>query len=165
MYMEAFTTPNILVISSDGDFIDAIHRMINRGEVVSNHERECFIPHKTFSGNRPSLSILLPELNAYNVRQLLAIYEYRVAVQVFIWGINSFELGKVLATQVRKQLHSPRTQGTKSRRIRFQYHHAFETISPDKFGAADVKLHQTNKSHFLVQSNMKHSSFSTVLYF
>lgn len=48
--------------------------------------------------------------------QLLAIYEHRVAVQGFVWGINSFdqwgvELGKVLATQVRKQLHSSRTQG------------------------------------------------------
>jgi len=105
---------------------------------------------QTFSGNRPSLSLLLPELTAYNVGQvclylrvittilrlrwedhcdkswhfcicfifqLLAIYEHRVAVQGFVWGINSFdqwgvELGKVLATQVRKQLHSSRTQGT-----------------------------------------------------
>jgi glucose-6-phosphate isomerase len=115
-----------------------------KGEVVSNHDElmsnffaqpdalaygktpeqlqkenvsENLIPHKTFSGNRPSLSLLLPELNAYNVGQLLAIYEHRVAVQGFVWGINSFdqwgvELGKVLATQVRKQLHSSRTQGT-----------------------------------------------------
>ncbi|KAG2302406.1 hypothetical protein Bca52824_031057 [Brassica carinata] len=113
------------------------------GEVVSNHDElmsnffaqpdalaygktpeqlqkenvsENLIPHKTFSGNRPSLSLLLPELGAYNVGQLLAIYEHRVAVQGFVWGINSFdqwgvELGKVLATQVRKQLHSSRTQG------------------------------------------------------
>ncbi|EXC07277.1 Glucose-6-phosphate isomerase, cytosolic 1 [Morus notabilis] len=74
------------------------------------------IPHKTFSGNRPSLSLLLPSLNAYNIGQLLAIYEHRVAVQGFIWGINSFdqwgvELGKSLATQVRKQLHASRTKG------------------------------------------------------
>ncbi|CAN8287636.1 unnamed protein product [Cochlearia groenlandica] len=115
-----------------------------KGEVVSNHDElmsnffaqpdalaygktpeqlqkenvsESLIPHKTFSGNRPSLSLLLPELNAYTVGQLLAMYEHRVAVQGFVWGINSFdqwgvELGKVLATQVRKQLHSSRTQGT-----------------------------------------------------
>ncbi|GMN35499.1 hypothetical protein TIFTF001_005332 [Ficus carica] len=74
------------------------------------------IPHKTFSGNRPSLSLLLFSLNAYNIGQLLAIYEHRVAVQGFIWGINSFdqwgvELGKSLATQVRKQLHASRTKG------------------------------------------------------
>ncbi|KDO84534.1 hypothetical protein CISIN_1g007374mg [Citrus sinensis] len=71
------------------------------------------IPHKTFSGNRPSLSLLLPSLNAYNIGQLLAIYEHRIAVEGFIWGINSFdqwgvELGKSLATQVRKQLHASR---------------------------------------------------------
>ncbi|KAJ4701882.1 Glucose-6-phosphate isomerase [Melia azedarach] len=74
------------------------------------------IPHKTFSGNRPSLSLLLPSLNAYNIGQLLAIYEHRIAVEGFIWGINSFdqwgvELGKSLATQVRKQLHAARTKG------------------------------------------------------
>ncbi|CAM8939213.1 unnamed protein product [Rhodiola kirilowii] len=72
------------------------------------------IPHKTFTGNRPSLSILFPSLNAYNIGQLLAIYEHRVAVQGFVWGINSFdqwgvELGKSLASQVRNQLHKSRT--------------------------------------------------------
>ncbi|XVF73718.1 hypothetical protein PTKIN_Ptkin13bG0005400 [Pterospermum kingtungense] len=74
------------------------------------------IPHKTFSGNRPSLSLLLPSLNAYNIEQLLASYEHRIAVEGFVWGINSFdqwgvELGKSLATQVRKQLHASRTKG------------------------------------------------------
>ncbi|KAK6131173.1 hypothetical protein DH2020_035082 [Rehmannia glutinosa] len=74
------------------------------------------ITHKTFSGNRPSLSLLLPSLNAYNIGQLLAIYEHRIAVEGFVWGINSFdqwgvELGKSLATQVRKQLHASRRKG------------------------------------------------------
>ncbi|CAN4080323.1 unnamed protein product [Withania somnifera] len=83
-----------------------------RKENVPDH----LVSHKTFSGNRPSLSILLPSLNAYNVGQLLAIYEHRVAVQGFVWCINSFdqwgvELGKSLATQVRKQLHASRKKG------------------------------------------------------
>ncbi|XP_030447014.1 glucose-6-phosphate isomerase, cytosolic [Syzygium oleosum] len=83
-----------------------------RRENVPHH----LIPHKTFTGNRPSLSLLLPSLTAYNIGQLLAIYEHRVAVQGFIWGINSFdqwgvELGKSLATQVRKQLHATRVKG------------------------------------------------------
>ncbi|XP_050217981.1 glucose-6-phosphate isomerase, cytosolic [Mercurialis annua] len=74
------------------------------------------IPHKTFTGNRPSVSILLSSLDAYKIGQLLAIYEHRVAVQGFIWGINSFdqwgvELGKSLASQVRKQLNASRTKG------------------------------------------------------
>ncbi|XP_057975663.1 glucose-6-phosphate isomerase, cytosolic [Malania oleifera] len=113
-----------------------------KGEVVSNHDElmsnffaqpdalaygktpeqlqkenipKHLIPHKTFSGNRPSLSLLLPSLNAYNIGQLLAIYEHRIAVEGFVWGINSFdqwgvELGKSLASQVRKQLHASRTK-------------------------------------------------------
>ncbi|KAG8377767.1 hypothetical protein BUALT_Bualt08G0067600 [Buddleja alternifolia] len=114
-----------------------------KGEVVSNHDElmsnffaqpdalaygktpeqllkenvsHNLITHKTFSGNRPSLSLLLPSLHAYNIGQLLAIYEHRIAVEGFVWGINSFdqwgvELGKSLATQVRKQLHASRKKG------------------------------------------------------
>ena len=42
-------------------------------------------------GNRPSLSILMPRLNAYTTGQLLALYEHRTAVQGFIWHVNSFD--------------------------------------------------------------------------
>lgn len=71
-----------------------------REEKVPEH----LIPHKTFSGNRPSMSILLPTCNAYTVGQVLALYEHRVAVQGFLWGLNSFdqwgvELGKVCVLQ------------------------------------------------------------------
>ena len=63
--------------------------------------------HKTFRGDRTSLSILLKELNAFTVGELLAIYEHRVACEGFIYGINSFdqwgvELGKKLANNVRE---------------------------------------------------------------
>ena len=56
--------------------------------------------HKEFEGNRPSLSLLFPEMTPFTCGQLLALYEHRVAVQGFIWGINSFdqwgvELGKL----------------------------------------------------------------------
>jgi glucose-6-phosphate isomerase len=65
------------------------------------------INHKTFKGDRPSLSILLRELDAFAVGQLLAIYEHRIATEGFIYDVNSFdqwgvELGKVLANEVRK---------------------------------------------------------------
>jgi glucose-6-phosphate isomerase len=70
---------------------------------------ENLIPHKVFTGNRPSNVLLLDRLTPYTCGQLLAIYEHRTAVQGFIWGINSFdqwgvELGKVLAKKVRQQL-------------------------------------------------------------
>ncbi|CAK9861732.1 unnamed protein product [Sphagnum jensenii] len=74
------------------------------------------IPHKIFTGNRPSLNILLPTLDAYTLGQLLALYEHRVVVQGFIWGINSFdqwgvELGKSLAGKVRVSMNSVRMKG------------------------------------------------------
>lgn len=75
---------------------------------------ENLIPHKTFPGDRPSLSYLLPVCNPHWLGQLLAIYEHRTAVQGWVWGINSFdqwgvELGKVLAKNVRTALQDARS--------------------------------------------------------
>lgn len=71
------------------------------------------IPHKTFTGNRPSTMLLLPECNAFYLGMLLSLYENRVATEGFVWGINSFdqwgvELGKVLAKDIRKVLRASR---------------------------------------------------------
>lgn len=71
------------------------------------------IPHKTFTGNRPSIMLLLPECNAFYLGMLLSLYENRVATEGFVWGINSFdqwgvELGKVLAKDIRKVLRASR---------------------------------------------------------
>jgi glucose-6-phosphate isomerase len=78
-------------------------------EVRAEGVKEELIPHKTFKGNRPSMSLLLPKLTAYATGQLLAIYEHRTAVQGFMWDINSFdqwgvELGKKLAIDVKNHL-------------------------------------------------------------
>jgi len=74
---------------------------------------EKLISHKTFPGDRPSLSLLLPICNARALGQLLALYEHRTAVQGWVWGINSFdqygvELGKVLAKDVRTYFQQAR---------------------------------------------------------
>ena len=62
-------------------------------------------PHRTFSGNQPSNTILLRRLTPYTLGQLLALYEHKTFVQGAVWGINSFdqwgvELGKELAEQL-----------------------------------------------------------------
>jgi glucose-6-phosphate isomerase len=63
--------------------------------------------HKLFVGNKPSMSMLfVGSLDAAACGRLLAIYEHRVCIEGFIYGINSFdqwgvELGKVLAKDVR----------------------------------------------------------------
>jgi len=78
-------------------------------ELLSEKVDSKIIPHRVMPGNRPSNVLLLPQLSAYEVGQLLALYEHRTVVQGFIWGINSFdqfgvELGKKLADKVRSQL-------------------------------------------------------------
>ena len=71
--------------------------------------------HKLFLGDRPSLSILFEgALSSYNCGQLLALYEHRIAIEGFIYGINSFdqwgvELGKALAQAILPELESPTT--------------------------------------------------------
>jgi len=82
-------------------------------EVRQEGVEEDLIIHRTFTGNRPSSSILLPQATAYATGQLLAIYEHRTAVQGFIWDVNSFdqwgvELGKKLAIDVKEHLMKAR---------------------------------------------------------
>ncbi|MEV6430943.1 glucose-6-phosphate isomerase [Nocardia sp. NPDC051463] len=70
------------------------------------------VPHKVMPGNRPSTSILAPQLTPSVVGQLIALYEHQVFVEGTIWGIDSFdqwgvELGKQQALAVAPLLTSP----------------------------------------------------------
>lgn len=90
---------------------DALAMGKNKAQLKSEGVAEALLPHKEFTGNRPSTSILFPAFDPRRIGQLLALYEHRSAVQGFIWNINSFdqwgvELGKVLATNVRKQIEA-----------------------------------------------------------
>lgn len=92
---------------------DALANGLTADELREEGCEEEMIPHRTFKGNRPSTSMLLPRLTAYATGQLLSIYEHRTAVQGFIWDINSFdqygvELGKKLAIDVRDHLMEAR---------------------------------------------------------
>jgi len=66
-------------------------------------------PHRSFPGNRPTSTILTPELTPAVLGQLTALYEHKVFTQGVIWDVNSFdqwgvELGKVLATRIAAEL-------------------------------------------------------------
>ena len=70
---------------------------------------EELVPHKTFSGNRPTNLILMDKINPRNMGSLIAMYEHKTFVQGIIWGINSFdqwgvELGKQLAKTILAEL-------------------------------------------------------------
>ena len=60
-------------------------------------------------GNRPSTTILLPEVDARNLGALIALYEHRTYVEALLYGINAFdqwgvELGKTLAKPIAQAL-------------------------------------------------------------
>lgn len=60
--------------------------------------------HRAFPGNRPNTVILAPRLTPSVLGQLIALYEWVVFFQGWIWGIDSFdqwgvELGKEMARE------------------------------------------------------------------
>ncbi len=63
---------------------------------------EALAANRVCPGDRPSTTLLLPELNARRLGQLIALFEHRTFVEGVLLGINSFdqwgvELGKALA--------------------------------------------------------------------
>jgi glucose-6-phosphate isomerase len=69
--------------------------------------------HRVFPGNRPSTTLLYPQLDPFTLGQIIALYEHRVFVEGIILDIISFdqwgvELGKELATSLQ-----PVVEGTK----------------------------------------------------
>ena len=72
---------------------------------LSTEAISALLPHKVFSGNRPSTTILLDELTPRILGMLIALYEHKVFAQGILWNVNSFdqwgvELGKQLAGRI-----------------------------------------------------------------
>ena len=93
-------------------------------EGLAGDELEALLPHKVFPGNRPSNSLLYPQLTPAMLGRLIALYEHKIFVQGIVWHINSFdqwgvELGKQLATIIQQEMrgtepgasHDASTQG------------------------------------------------------
>ncbi len=76
---------------------------------LSGDALESLVPHKIFSGNRPTNSILFEKLTPRTLGRLIALYEHKIFVQGTIWRINSYdqwgvELGKQLASAILPEL-------------------------------------------------------------
>jgi len=74
--------------------------MVRQG--FSGDELERQARHRVFPGNRPSTTLVYPQLTPFVLGQIIALYEHRVFVEGVLLGINSFdqwgvELGKELA--------------------------------------------------------------------
>jgi glucose-6-phosphate isomerase len=66
---------------------------------------EVIARHRTFPGNRPSITLLMDEVTPRSLGALVALYEHRTFVAGALWGINSFdqwgvELGKAMCKEL-----------------------------------------------------------------
>jgi glucose-6-phosphate isomerase len=92
---------------------EALMRGRSLAEAEATVADPALAPHKVFPGNRPSTTLLYPELDPRTLGRIIALYEHRVFVEGVIWGINSFdqwgvELGKELATALLPLVQSGR---------------------------------------------------------
>merc|ERR1712183_1199671 len=96
---------------------EALMRGKDRDQVVaelkkagkSQSEIERIAPHKEFTGNRPTNSITVDQINPFTLGALIAMYEHKIFTQGVIWDINSYdqwgvELGKELAKAIEPEL-------------------------------------------------------------
>ncbi|MCD2111663.1 glucose-6-phosphate isomerase [Rhodococcus rhodochrous] len=86
-------------------------------EVRAEGVDEAVVAHKVMPGDRPSTTILAPELTPSVVGQIIAFYEHQTFVQGIVWGIDSFdqwgvELGKTQATALQAVLAGDETPDT-----------------------------------------------------
>lgn len=67
-------------------------------------------------GNKPSTTVMLMDINAYNLGSLLAMYEHKIYAQSVVWDINAFdqwgvELGKRLSKDIYDSISNPDSSG------------------------------------------------------
>ncbi len=98
----------ILVAQADHQLPDQQRMLLanglaqSRALMVGRNLADSGSPHKTFSGNRPSNTLVTKRLTPSSLGALIALYEHKVFACSVLWNINAFdqwgvELGKVLA--------------------------------------------------------------------
>jgi glucose-6-phosphate isomerase len=106
----AFANPaHPLRDAQDGQSVD-VHELFlanffAQTQALAFGKPEADVPARVFPGNRPTASIMAPELTPSVLGQLIALYEHITFTQGAVWGIDSFdqwgvELGKQLAQQL-----------------------------------------------------------------
>ncbi|HEX4453858.1 MAG TPA: hypothetical protein VH143_23495, partial [Kofleriaceae bacterium] len=76
---------------------------------LSPEQLEALVPHKTFTGNRPTTSMVVQKITPKTLGSIIALYEHKIFVQGIVWNIYSFdqwgvELGKQLAQKILPEL-------------------------------------------------------------
>ena len=78
---------------------------LTRRQGASEADAIRLAPHKSFSGSRPTSTLLYRRLDPRTLGRLIALYEHKVFTEGAVWDINSFdqwgvELGKELASSL-----------------------------------------------------------------
>ncbi|MCY4515525.1 MAG: glucose-6-phosphate isomerase [Candidatus Tectomicrobia bacterium] len=76
---------------------------------VGNAVADDLLAHRVLPGNRPTNSILVPQITPRVLGKLIVLYEHKIFSQGVIWNINSFdqwgvEFGKQLANTILSEL-------------------------------------------------------------
>ncbi|CBQ68628.1 probable PGI1-Glucose-6-phosphate isomerase [Sporisorium reilianum SRZ2] len=74
-------------------------------ELGAEAQNEFLLKSKVFEGNRPTNAIMVHKITPATLGALVAMYEHKIAVQGFVWAINSYdqwgvELGKRLSSKI-----------------------------------------------------------------
>jgi glucose-6-phosphate isomerase len=138
---------------------DALANGKTAEEVRAEGVAEDLVAHRVFTGNRPSLSLLLPKLTAYACGQLLALYEHRTVVQGFIWDINSFdqwgvELGKKLAIDVKTHMLEARQSDDPN--------HKISAANPATTRLLNYYLRNCNETNLGEEERIQHNEITDV---
>ncbi len=80
-----------------------------KAQGLSDGDIAALAPHKVFEGNRPTNTLVMPEVTPETLGALIALYEHKIFVQGIIWRVNSYdqwgvELGKQLAKTIEAEL-------------------------------------------------------------
>ena len=83
----------------------------------SEVEIQSIAPHKEFTGNRPTNSIMVDKVTPFTLGAMIAMYEMKIFTQGIVWDINSYdqwgvELGKQLAKAIEPELMADGTVNT-----------------------------------------------------
>ena len=87
---------------------DEVRKELSAGG-AAGEQLELLVAAKTFEGNRPTNSLLYPQLTPEVLGMLIALYEHKIFTQGVIWNINPYdqmgvELGKQLAKKILPEL-------------------------------------------------------------
>ena len=97
----------MLIIFQGKDRATVVAELEQAGK--SDAEIGLIAPHKEFTGNRPTNSIVVDKVTPFTLGALLAMYEMKIFTQGIVWDINSYdqwgvELGKQLAKAIEPEM-------------------------------------------------------------